>query len=115
MIIVLLLAFVLVGCGNNPRWTLEKWALEFAVEEYNCDYKDYGILAYKVDKNQIYDKEKFEQWTDGEYLYVVYEVTLIDLSGNSKKYNVFIIYENGFLQTNYYKQERIIDVDVEEA
>lgn len=114
-IIVLMVVIILSGCGKEEKQSIKGWALEYTIEVYNEDYEGYEIFAYNIEPLTLYDKEELELLKRNQY-YALYEITIIDNSGKSVIYNVWVVYEIATMQfwiDDGFKESQIIDVDCE--
>ena len=113
LLIILMLAltsFMLMGCDDHKdEHSSQYWAEQYATEQYNKKYEDYGIIAYKIDELSITEAARY----DGDYIWVGYEITIINESGESTIYNIFLEVKQTIV--NSYTKEEIISFDWEEA
>ena len=116
LIIGLMLVVMLSGCKEQePKKSIEGWALQYAEEEYNRDYDGYVLFGYIIKEHKLYDVENDYE----EYTVRSFEITFIDDSGKNVIYNVVIAYEpNGYpplIEFKAYKESNIVDVDIEKS
>ena len=113
--LALVLVFALVGCEKVEKRTPEGWALYYAEQEYNKEYEGYGIFGYQIDNVIIAEDEV----CDEDLTWRAYIITIINDSGKSMEYNVFIAYkERGyppFFEFNTIPESNVIDFDIEKA
>ncbi len=117
MFLIILSLFLLSGCKSERQSTPEKWALDYALEEYEKDYGGYGVFGYFITQGKITsdDMEQLEKNQSAK----MYLIMIVDESGRGRMYNVFIFYEqtafDDYFGYMYIKENQIIDIDIEEA
>lgn len=100
---------------NRPeRHTPEELAIQYVMEEYDDVAIAYNVVEYIFTPETIVELEDCEG--DENNVYHIYEVTIINNSGDSIVYNVFEALEGGNnLRYFGYKTQDVIDIDVRES
>jgi len=115
VILLIVLSFTLGGCSGETKHTLEGWALKYAEEEYNKDYDGNEIISYQIE-NLIINPDAQNDYED--YIRHLYQITIINNSGKSTRYNVLLVYDHtsfdSFVRARSIPEDKIITVKVEE-
>ena len=115
VILLIVLSFTLVGCSGEAKHTSDGWALKYAEEEYNKDYDGYEIISYQIE-NLIINPDAQNDYED--YIRHLYQITIINNSGKSTRYNVLLVYDHtsfdSFVRARSIPEDKIITVKVEE-
>lgn len=113
VLFVIIGLLILSGCNKVERKTPEGWALKYAIE----DAYDETIIAYTIEKYKV--TNAFEDREGGEGTFVMYQITLLNDSGKSIYYNIFIVFnrqiESTFFTRRTISEDEIIDVDLNYA
>ena len=116
VILLIVLSFTLGGCSGETKHTLEGWALKYAEEEYNKDYDGNEIISYQIE-NLIINPDAQNDYED--YIRHLYQITIINNSGKSTRYNVLLVYDHtsfdSFVRARSIPEDKIITVKVEET
>ena len=104
---------------QKPK-TAEYWAIEAVKEEYlESVYGDYGFLGYTINEITITGDGNDIDSNQRGYGYKAYAVMILDDSGKSHYYNVWIDFRttafDDYFGARKIKEENIVDIDIEEA
>ena len=120
LVISLIMLSISIIVLKQKSKTAEDWAIEVVKEEYlESVYGDYGFLGYTINEITITgDVDDIDSNQRG-YGYKAYAVMILDDSGKSHYYNVWIDFRTtafqDFFGARNIKEENIVDIDIEEA
>jgi hypothetical protein len=117
IMMLLVLSIMLIGCDKKVRKQPDEWALYYAELEYENVHGSDEVFGYNIDRMAIrYDDELREYRTENNLTCYLYEITIIDESGRSHIYNVFISIQAPSLSfEDNVIEEDVYFVDIEEA